>query len=138
MGSIGRIFLLDIESLGDRERVGSEKLRTAFLDRLFWLESSQVLFSLSLLVSGSALVLFFFMSISETRSSKSKKESSSSSSSNSSPFLTRGFGAPLVVKGLMVVGLQNLRKFRTSMVVRQREREREREIREMGLVCLGF
>jgi hypothetical protein len=92
VGSIGRIFLLEIGSLGDRERAGSE-LRAAFLaELLLWcsLVSSLVLLSLTLLASGLSLLLSFLLSKSKTVSSKSKKESSSSSFSSPSSFSFRG------------------------------------------------
>lgn len=123
MGSMGRIFLLEIGSEGDRERGGLERqgsVQPAFLAELFdfGMESS-LLLSCGVASSVQALFASFLFMISKLNS-KSKNESSSSSSISLS-VSTKGLGTAMVEA---LLGFQNLRKWRVSMVQGKRETER--------------
>lgn len=123
---MGRIFLLEIESEGERERGGLERqgsVQPAFLAELFdfGMESS-LLLSCGVASSVQALFASFLFMISKLNS-KSKNESSSSSSSSSTSWSvsTKGLGTAMVEA---LLGFQNLRKWRVSMVQGKRETER--------------
>lgn len=122
---MGRIFLLEIESEGERERGGLERqgsVQPAFLAELFdfGMESS-LLLSCGVASSVQALFASFLFMISKLNS-KSKNESSSSSSSSTSwSVSTKGLGTAMVEA---LLGFQNLRKWRVSMVQGKRETER--------------
>lgn len=122
---MGRIFLLEIESEGERERGGLERqgsVQPAFLAELFdfGMESS-LLLSCGVASSVQALFASFLFMISKLNS-KSKNESSSSSSSSTSwSVSTKGLGTAIVEA---LLGFQNLRKWRVSMVQGKRETER--------------
>lgn len=124
MGSMGRIFLLEIGSEGDRERGDLERqgsVQPAFLAELFdfGMESSLLL---SCWVASSVQALFVsFLFMIWKLNSKSKNESSSSSSSTSWSVSTKGLGTAMVEA---LLGFQNLRKWRVSMVQGKRETER--------------
>lgn len=104
-GSIGRIFLLEIGSEVDRERVGLPAVLSEVFD--FGLDS-KMLFACGVWMRSKL-------------NSKSKKESSSSSTSFS--LATEEFGGVAVE----ALGFQNLRKYRVSMAMEGRETERSRD-----------